>query len=705
MLTKTNLKRMLSLALAGILTLSVWTAMPSEAAVPKLDTIRVAMFLQLPGKYTETTAAATFSSSGGLQIGVREPDQIHNWFTVSDNATIRFTTDEFKVKLYESSSFGDALAVYQKVLAAKGTAFLHSATKKGIIVYQVTEGAYRSAPEANTALKRWSSDSSVNTAASGYTPTVQGPFYLETGVFGQKNEALAAVNEYGSLGLDAYVAMRRSAGGELSYSVMVGGTASEAELTIVQAAASKASSAASLKQADTRSPYLLIRNDHSISGKADSAVELYYFPTNGMKLWISPLTDAPITFKERSGRTYRGQFELSIYNERLAVVNELPFEHYLYSVVGAEMISSWPAEALKAQAVAARTYALYKGFGFQIAHVVDTTLSQVYQGVGAERASTIAAVDATAGEVALYNGQLIETLFSSNAGGMTADASEIWNNAVDYLKAVPSPDQVAEAGLYDWFRVVLPSGSIGFIRMDLLNETGFKTESGAAIMEVNTDGTKVRRYPLIQDSIALVDQLKAGTAVVMLEEVKQTNTMSWIRGPYTSDQLLSIINSRAKTPVTGPIQSLEITKQGPSGRAIEISVNGEPISVSYPDAFRSTLGIEGSLPSTLFDIEQSANVVVQGSNGASATKQGGETLYTIGAGGAVKEAKDAYLYVMDAAGAIRPTTKEATYSFIGTGNGHGVGLSQYGALGLAQQGYDYAYILKYYYKDITIAKE
>lgn len=705
MLTKKSSKRLLSITLAAILLLSVWTAIPSQAAVPKLDTIRVAMFLQLPGKYTDTTAAATFSSAGGLQIGVREPNSIDSWFNLESNVAARFTVDDYKVKLFESTSFADAQAVYKAVQSAKGSPYLISLSKKGAKVYQVSEGTYSTAAAATTALDRWKADKSVSSLTGGFAPTVQGPLYLETGAFASKGAANEAANGFGALGLDAYVAVRKPAGGSLAYSVMVGGVTSEAELSIVQSVASKAPNGTSLKQADTKSPYLIIRNDHAVSGKADTATELYYYPLSDTKVWISPLSADPITFKERGGRSYRGSFELSVYNGRMAAVNELPFEHYLYSVVGAEMISSWPAEALKAQAVAARTYALYKGFGFQIAHVVDTTLSQAYSGVGAERASTIAAVDATAGEVMLHNGKLIEALFASNAGGITADAKEIWGNTVDYLQPAISPDNASEAGLYDWYRVVLPSGELGYIRMDLLNETGHKTKSGLEIMEVNTDGTKVRRYPLIQDTIALVDQLKSGTAVVVLDTVKQSNTMSWIRGPFTSDQLLAVINAKAKSPVQGPLESLEITMKGASGRATEISANGVPIDVSYPDAFRSVLGVEGSLPSTLFEIDQSAKVVVQGSGGQTSTKTGGEAIYTISAGGAVTEAKEAYTYVMDADGEVRPTTKTPTYTFIGKGNGHGVGLSQYGALGLAQQGYDYQYILKYYYKDITIAKE
>lgn len=90
------------------------------------------------------------------------------------------------------------------------------------------------------------------------------------------------------------------------------------------------------------------------------------------------------------------------------------------------MPSSWGAEALKAQAVAARSYALFQGNKFQVANVVDTTLSQAYYGTSYEYPSIIQAVDATAGEVLLSNGRLVEAVFSSNSGGMSADPLEVW---------------------------------------------------------------------------------------------------------------------------------------------------------------------------------------------------------------------------------------------------------------------------------------
>lgn len=699
---KRPLKRMIILSASMLLLASTWTASPTQAAVPKLENIRVAVF----STYTSTTPAATFTSAGGLRIGTRLPDGISSWFSVGASSQIRFASDDYKVKVFESGQFASALAVFKRLQEAKGAAYLTSAAKNKSVVYQVFEGTYATAAEAAAAQKKWSADSQLTKLAGSFKSVLYGPFHLESGAYASKAEAASAASAFGAAGLDAFAAVRLNQQGETSYSVMVGAAASDAELQIVKAAAAKVSGGASLNAADATTPYMLLRNDHSASLKAENSLELYSFGGSGVKVTVAPAGKEPIQLIERSSRKYRGSFELALLNGRMAVVNELPFEQYLYSVVGVEMYPSWPAEALKAQAVAARTYALYKGLGFKIAHVVDTTLSQAYYGIESEKPSTIAAVDDTAGEVALYNGKLIETLFSANSGGMTADAAEIWNNSVPYLKPVSSPDHMSEEGLHNWYRVVMESGETGYIREDLLDETGLTKPAGSRVMSVNTDGTKVRRQPAIQDSIPLVAQLSSGTKVTVLEKTVESNSMSWVRGPYSGEALLAKINAAVSADLSGPLNSLEVSRRGPSGRAIEVLANGQRLEVKDPNSLRGALGVDGSLTSTLFRIDETAKVAVAGSDGAQAVRTDNRSpIYTIGAGGTTSEVKDKNLYILDGDGNVRAATKDPSFRFIGTGNGHGLGMSQYGALGLAKQGYDYQYILQYYYKDVTIAKE
>ncbi|RJX41400.1 SpoIID/LytB domain-containing protein [Paenibacillus pinisoli] len=702
---KASWKR-LSLSIAALLVLvSTLSVQPSRAAVPALDTIRVAMFLQLPGKYESLTAAATLQSAGGIKIGTRGPAGTSEWFTVEANRSVRFAVDDYKVKLIETANFANAWSVYQHVQSARGMGYISSVSKNGGTLYQVFEGTYGSAQESAAALGRWNADAKLTGLLGGFKPAQHGPLRLESPALESKAAAQTLAASIGGAGLDAYVAVRAGAKGAV-YSVMVGGASTADELKTLQAAAAKAPSGASLKPADTASPYLLIRADHGVSGKADSALELYAFPAGDMKVWAAPGGAQPIGLTERSNRTYRGSFELSAFNGKLAVINELPFEQYLYSVVAVEMYTSWPIEALKAQAVAARSYALNKGFGFQIAHVVDTTLSQAYYGTGVEKSSSTEAVEATKGEVALYNGKVIETVYSSNGGGMTADARDVWKNEIPYLQSVPSPDSSAEAGLQSWYRVVLPSGLVGYVREDLVKDTGQKTAAGSRILEMTTDGTNIRRHPAIQDAIPVIAQVQRGSRVIELEKVIQSNPMNWVRGPFTGDELLKAINARVNPKLTGTVTSVEVSARGISGRATEMSVNGTKVVLSSPDSIRSTFGVGESLPSTLFNVEETGKVVVQGAGGAQSTKTDGQRpLYVMGADGKSTSYTQNYMYVLDGDGDIRAATKDPAFSFAGTGFGHGVGMSQYGALSLAQQGYDYQYILKYYYKGITIAKE
>jgi stage II sporulation protein D len=698
-------RRLLLATAIFLLFTTVMAAAPARAAVPTLDNIRVALFLQLPGKYTSTTPEATFSSPGGMTIGTAVGAVASApWMTAPASANVSLALDDFKVKVLQTANFNSALSLYKYLQTASRTAYLTSLSKGGAIQYQVLEGAYPTAAEAQAGLTRWSADAKLAPLTGGYKSELQGPFHLETPAYANKAAAQAAAVGFGNAGVDAWVAVREGKGGAL-YSVMVGAAASADALKTIHSAALKAPGGAGLKAVEANSAYLLLRSDHSASQTAAAPHELYQFPAGDMKLWIEPAGQQPIKLAERSGRTYRGSFELSAVNGKLAVVNELPFEHYLYSVVAIEMYPSWPAEALKAQAVAARSFVLNKGLGFQIAHVVDTTLSQAYYGVTAEQPTSTAAVDATMGEVALYDGKVIEAIYSSSGGGMTADASEAWGNTVPYLQPAASPDQISEAALLKWHRVVLDSGETGYIRGDLVKDTGRKNEAGARILETTADGINVRRHPIIQDTVPVVAGIGKGQTVVELDSVIESNPMNWERGPFTGEEMATAINARVSEKINGPVTSIAVSKRGPSGRVTEIIVNGKAVAVSSPDGLRSVLGVGGSLPSTKFEIEETGKMTVLGAGGQTDTRTGGAPLYVMGSDGRATAYNGEYVYAGDGKGNVRAATTAPGFAFSGQGFGHGVGMSQFGAYSLAQQGYDYQYILQYYYKGITIAKE
>src|SRR5437763_1544137 len=134
--------------------------------------------------------------------------------------------------------------------------------------------------------------------------------------------------------------------------------------------------------------------------------------------------------------TYRGLLELRPGGSSLTVVNVVGLDAYVQGVVPGEMVASWPAEALKAQAVAARSYALATDAGGAVFDQYADTRSQVYGGMNSETPASNAAVRATAGQVATYGGQVATTYFFSTSGGKTENVENVFYGATPepYLK-------------------------------------------------------------------------------------------------------------------------------------------------------------------------------------------------------------------------------------------------------------------------------
>jgi stage II sporulation protein D len=143
----------------------------------------------------------------------------------------------------------------------------------------------------------------------------------------------------------------------------------------------------------------------------------------------------------RAKGSYRGALELRPAGAGVNVINAVAMEDYLQGVVPAESPAAWPAEALKAQAVAARTYALTTSKGGAGFDQYDDTRSQVYAGVKAEYTSTNAAVRATRGEVVTYQGRPVTTFFFSTSGGRTENVENtpLGTHPLPWLKSVSDP--------------------------------------------------------------------------------------------------------------------------------------------------------------------------------------------------------------------------------------------------------------------------
>jgi stage II sporulation protein D len=154
-----------------------------------------------------------------------------------------------------------------------------------------------------------------------------------------------------------------------------------------------------------------------------------------------PLTFLPGSSPLRLDRAYRGNFVVSAAGGHVRLVNHVGLEAYLFGVVPGEMPFYWVPEALKAQAVAARTYALATRRAGSDFDLYPDVRSQVYGGISSERASTTAAVQATAGQVVLYQGRIARTYFFSTSGGRTATVNDVWpgSGRIPYLVSVPDP--------------------------------------------------------------------------------------------------------------------------------------------------------------------------------------------------------------------------------------------------------------------------
>jgi len=182
----------------------------------------------------------------------------------------------------------------------------------------------------------------------------------------------------------------------------------------------------------------------------------------GLKLKIGTASatalPAPLTFEPGAaplqlGRAYRGSILVDVVDGKLRAVDVVGLEQYLWGVVPSEMPYTWAPEALKAQAVVARSYALATRNVAAPFDLYSDTRSQMYLGIAAEKPSATAAVNATAGQVVLYGGQVAKTFFFSTSGGRTANVDDVFGagtgTPLPYLVSVPDPYDVISP-YHDW---------------------------------------------------------------------------------------------------------------------------------------------------------------------------------------------------------------------------------------------------------------
>ncbi|WP_425571482.1 SpoIID/LytB domain-containing protein [Paenibacillus vulneris] len=422
------------------------------------------------------------------------------------------------------------------------------------------------------------------------------------------------------------------------------------------------------------------------------------------KLLVTPQLSDTVSVRERFERSYKGSLEISRFNSKLAVINELPMDQYLASVISSELNKDWPVEALKAQAVAARTYVLKQGVKYQIADVSDSTVDQAYHGAGAEFPAALTAVQATQGEVLKDKNGLISPLFYSNAGGMTAESTEVWGNKVAYLQSVPSPDEGAEKGKAPWYRIVLPNGQTGYIHSSYARDTGEKNAAGLPYYVSTGTGVSVRPAPFVDNaSNPATFKVDIGDRFIVFDQAIESNAFSWIRGPYDADKLKDKVNTVLSQPIAGALDKLEISQRGQSGRVTEMKANGQVMKPANPDALRTLFN---GLPSTRFDIEETGRYTILGADNTVRSQSAASPAVYVAAGGSEPQAVSAsQLFILNGDNKAKLVDKKNQYIFRGTGYGHGLGMSQWGARGYAELGYDYKKILQTYYVGVSITKE
>jgi SpoIID/LytB domain protein len=196
-----------------------------------------------------------------------------------------------------------------------------------------------------------------------------------------------------------------------------------------------------------------LNGSYTVNGQAYASGTTLNFSVSGTSISFNGALHNQITI-EPSSKTnllsvtsgtvtnrYMGSFVLRVLDGRILPINTIDMENYLKGVVGYEMSDFFPMEALKAQAVAARNYALTK-IGAEAAKgydLDDSVWHQVYRGYNPSFTRVISAVEQTAGQVLLHNGRLVEALYSAWHGGISEDSENVWGNFVPYLRSVQDP--------------------------------------------------------------------------------------------------------------------------------------------------------------------------------------------------------------------------------------------------------------------------
>lgn len=401
---------------------------------------------------------------------------------------------------------------------------------------------------------------------------------------------------------------------------------------------------------------------------------------------------------------YRGSMEIRKTGQGFVVINELPVEEYLYGVVPSEMPVSYPMEALKAQAICARTYVYAHlespGYGEYGAHVDDSTGYQVYNNT-AEKEEAIQAVQETKGEVVRLNGELVDTYYYSTSCGFGAD-ERVWNpgeeKKVSYLTAVSISEtamqqdqnsaEIPETGKQEGDNAGLP-GTGYFTAQDMCRGDYFHE-----FLHNPPETDFERQEPWYRWSIT-VESIDAESLQKVLKERQEAEP----------DRIL-VEKSGNKTELVGSnVGNVGGNAGNAGGNAGNAGGNAEAAG-EWEDIGRITdicigkRGDGGIAESLVIKGEKKTVTVLSQYNIRAVLCAGGVT--AVRQDGSKVELKMLLPSAFFEIESVKEGENMIGYKLYGGGYGHGAGMSQNAARHMAEKGYTTADILLFFYRDCKI---
>ena len=394
-----------------------------------------------------------------------------------------------------------------------------------------------------------------------------------------------------------------------------------------------------------------------------------------------------------NGKTYRSMIRVIPWDDSLCVVNVLPIEEYIWGVVPCEVPPSWHVEALRAQAVAARTYSLrsldqYPDRPFD---VYSTVTDQVYNGCSWERESTTAACNDTFGEICSFDGVPIIAYFHAVSGGWTASGEEMFGRDLPYLRSVMSRDSAVHRWNYRISGSALANalrnrghhtGTIQRVWVHRFSEEGRAEEikivhSDGVLLVSGADIRRALGPGNIQSTYFTVEGQSS-------PEIPDSSSQSPDDSvdPENPFEKYSSVHPEVLVPLPRPvkIEDCFVLAAGSTLNTEEITVIGSSESRRYFGGY-----VWLAEPVRVGDLQIAGLVLTNP-----------QTFDT-------DENSDSNP-VIDDPGANVGMPVGGSFIFAGTGMGHGVGMSQHGARIMAESGYGYSRILKYFYTGIEIER-